>query len=70
MTTPAAPGAAGQDAAPLRPRLTAEQALTRLLGLVRTSRTVKNFTPKSLAGAFGVEFTMEGNRHVFHEQVN
>lgn len=70
MTTPAAPGAAGQDVAPHHPKLTAEQALTRLLELLRTSRTVKDFAPETLVEAFGVEFAREGNRHVFSEQVN
>ena len=55
MTTPAATGAAGQDAAPLRPKLTAEQALTRLLELIRTSRYVSDFTPERVSQVMGVE---------------
>ncbi|QWP76674.1 hypothetical protein J5226_24370 [Lysobacter sp. K5869] len=49
MTSAAAPPAAA-------PRLDAEQVLTRLLGLIRETERVEQFTPQRLSAAFGVDF--------------
>lgn len=70
MTTPAATGSAGQGAAPVQPRLDAEQVLTRLLELIRSSESIKDFTPAYLSKAMGVEFaTYRPGYHAFGEQV-
>lgn len=69
MTTPATSGA-GQDAAPLNPKLTAKQALARLLELIRSSRYLSDFTPERMSQVMGVEFvTYRPGYHAFGEQV-
>lgn len=58
------------DATPIRPKLTAEEALTRLLELIRTSRTSSEFTRDRMSQVFGVEFvTYRPGYHAFGEQV-
>ncbi|MFZ5662350.1 MAG: hypothetical protein ACOY9B_06510, partial [Pseudomonadota bacterium] len=51
------------DATPIRPKLTAEEALTRLLELIRTSRTLSDFTPERVSQVMGVEveFARDGS---------
>ncbi len=51
------------------PRLDAGQALTRLLDLVRDSRTVQDITPARLQATFGVAFAEQGGRLAFAEQL-
>lgn len=55
MTTPATPGDTEKDAAPLRPKMTPEQMLTRLLELIRSSRYRSEFTPERVSRIMGVE---------------
>lgn len=70
MTTSAIHGSAGQGGAPLHPKLTAEQVMTRLLELIRSSRYVSEFTPERLNKAMGVEFvTYRPGYYAFGEQV-
>lgn len=70
MTTPTAPGTIGKDTTPLRPKLTAEQVLIRLLELIRSSRYLSDFTPERLSQVIGVEFvTYRPGYHAFGEQV-
>ncbi|WP_147653811.1 hypothetical protein [Vulcaniibacterium gelatinicum] len=63
MTTSAPSDSAAGGGAPIRPRLTAEQALTRLLELIRTSRTLNDFTPERVSQVMGVEveFARDGS---------
>ena len=53
-------GTTDQNSTFIRPKLTAEQALTRLLELIRTTRTVKDFTPEKLTEVFGLEVWRDG----------
>jgi hypothetical protein len=72
MTTPASSGIAEQGGAPLRPRLTAEQALTRLLELIHSSRHLDDFTPERLREVMGTEITYAedgADRYGFGEQI-
>lgn len=70
MTNPATPGNAGQNTAPIQPRLAAEQVLTKLLGLIRNSKSIKDFTPEYLSKMMGVEFvTYSPGDHQYGEQV-
>lgn len=46
---------AGQGAAPVKPQITAEQALTRLLELIRSSKSIQDFTPEHVSQAMGVK---------------
>lgn len=70
MTTPAATGSAGHEAAPVHPQLDAGQVLRRLLELIRSSKTIKDFTPDYLSKAMGVELvTYRPGYHAFGEQV-
>ncbi|MCC4595817.1 hypothetical protein NRY95_01415 [Xanthomonas campestris pv. phormiicola] len=73
MTSSATPGAADQAAAPSSPKLTAEQMLTRLLALIRTSKSVAEFTPQRLSEVMGVEveYSEKGvERYGFGEKVS
>jgi hypothetical protein len=72
MTTPASSGVAEQRGAPLRPRLTAEQALGRLLELIRSSQHLDEFTPDRLREVMGTEISYAedgANRYGFGEQI-
>ncbi|WP_369935055.1 hypothetical protein [Xanthomonas tesorieronis] len=72
MTSSAKPGAADQAATPSSPKLTAEQMLTRLLALIRTSKSVAEFTPQRLSEVMGVkmDYASDGSgRYGFGEQV-
>lgn len=51
------------------PRLDAGQALTRVLALIRGSRTVQDITAGRLAETFGVPFAEDGGRLAFAEQL-
>lgn len=51
------------------PRLDAGQALTRVLALIRGSRTVQDITPARLQETFGVPFAEQGGRLAFAEQL-
>ncbi|OAX54140.1 hypothetical protein [Xanthomonas graminis] len=73
MTSSATPGAADQAAAPSSPKLTAEQMLTRLLALIRTSKSVAEFTPQRLKEVMGVdiEYARDGQaRYGFGEKLS
>lgn len=59
--------AAGQTFAP---RLDAEQALLRLLDLIRDSRTVADITAERLQRVFDLPFTESGGRFGFAEQLS
>lgn len=61
-----------QDAAApssFSPRLDAGQALSRLLALIRGSRTVQDITPSRLQETFGVPFGEQGGRLAYAEQL-
>lgn len=61
MTNAAAPGGTTrQNSTFTRPKLTAEQALVRLLELIRTTHKVKDFTPEKLTEVFGLEVWRDG----------
>ena len=73
MTSSATPGAADQATAPSSPKLTAEQMLTRLLTLIRTSKSVAEFTPQRLGEVMGIgiEYANDGKaRYGFGEKVS
>ncbi|GGA16695.1 hypothetical protein [Dyella nitratireducens] len=60
----------GITTAPIRPVLNAEQVLARLLVLIRTSRSVNEFTGEYLSEKMGVPFaTYRPGQHVFGEPV-
>lgn len=60
---------AGHDAEPVRSRLSPEQALTRLLDLIRTTRSVQDFTPEKLEEAFGLQVWRDGpDKYGFGQQ--
>ncbi len=72
MPNPIATGSGGQNAASLHSRLTAEQALTRLLELIRTSRYQSDFTPERLRQVMGTEinYAKDGaDRYGFGDQI-
>lgn len=70
MTTPATPGDPGKDATPLRPTMTAEQVLARLLELIRGSQYLSDFTTERMNQVMGVEFvTYRPGYQAFGEQV-
>lgn len=57
---------------PSSPRLDAEQLLSRLLDLIRNSRSIKDFTPEKLQEVTGmtIEFANDGSeRYGFGEQL-
>ncbi|MCW0393709.1 hypothetical protein NB696_000613 [Xanthomonas sacchari] len=73
MTSSPSSGAADQAAAPVSPKLSAEQMLSRLLTLIRTSRSVADFTPERLREVMGVAVERGENgveRYGFGEQVS
>ncbi|UYK88745.1 hypothetical protein [Xanthomonas sacchari] len=73
MTSSPSSGAADQAAAPVSPKLSAEQMLSRLLTLIRTSRSVADFTPERLHEVMGVEmdYARDGSgRYGFGEKVS
>ncbi|WP_267108866.1 hypothetical protein [Xanthomonas sacchari] len=73
MTSSPSSGAADQAAAPVSPKLSAEQMLSRLLTLLRTSRSVADFTPERLHEVMGVEmdYARDGSgRYGFGEKVS
>lgn len=53
--------------APLHPKLTAEQALLRMLELIRTSKTIADFTPERLEQVMGVPISPRGDGYGFYE---
>ncbi|WP_152540987.1 hypothetical protein [Luteimonas huabeiensis] len=57
-------------ASAVQPTLTAEQALTRLLELIRTTGSVQEFTPKKLQDTFGLPVWTDENRYGFGERLN
>ncbi|GHE31147.1 hypothetical protein ACFOED_08175 [Vulcaniibacterium thermophilum] len=57
------------DATPIRPKLTAEEALTRLLELIRTSRTLSDFTPERVSQVMGVELDRSADGYRYYERV-
>lgn len=60
----------GENAASIHPVLNAEQVLTRLLALIRTSHSVDQFTREYLSEKMGVPFaTHKPGQHVFGEPV-
>lgn len=60
----------GANTASVHPILNAEQVLTRLLALIRDSRSVHEFTPEYLSEKMGVPFaTHRPGQHVFGEPV-
>ncbi|WP_052338333.1 hypothetical protein [Luteimonas huabeiensis] len=64
MSPPEAAAPAGQ------PTLTAEQALARLLELIRTTESVREFTPERLESGFGLPvWHGQGGRYGVGEQV-
>lgn len=68
----AAPPASGPGAAPIQPRLSAEEVLTRLLDLIRSSKSIKDFTPERLHEVTGmtIEYAKDGSeRYGFGEQL-
>ncbi|MCC4592310.1 hypothetical protein LL974_14285 [Xanthomonas campestris pv. cannae] len=73
MTSSPSSGVADPAAAPVSPKLSAEQMLSRLLTLIRTSKSVAEFTPQRLREVMGVEVGPEENgvdRYGFGEQVS
>ncbi|TDK23720.1 hypothetical protein E2F46_10280, partial [Luteimonas aestuarii] len=71
ITTPTAPDTAGQDTSPVNPKLTAEQALTRLLELIRSSRFRSDFTPERLSQVMGVDVkTFSSGYYGYGEQIS
>lgn len=70
MTNTATAGSTGQSTTSIQPKLTAEQALTRLLELIRTTHSIQDFTPKKLTEVFGQELWADGpDRYGFGEQI-
>jgi hypothetical protein len=60
----------GQDIPPVQPKLTAEQVLTRLLELIRTTKSIEDFTPEHLSNVIGVEFkNISPGYYGFGEQI-
>jgi len=55
VTTTAQTGDASQDSAAINPKLNAEQALLRLLELIRTSKSAADFTQEQLSKIMGIE---------------
>lgn len=53
----------------IQPKLTAEQALLRLLELIRTSKTIADFTPERLSDVMGVPVTPRSDGYGFGEKV-
>lgn len=51
----------GSNATTIHPKLNAEQALTRLLGLIRNSRSLQDFTPKRLQDLMGTAISYANN---------
>lgn len=72
MTTTDQTGGAGQDSVTITPKLSAEQMLLRLLELIRSSKSVVDFTPEHLEKTMGVpiEYARDGSgRYGFGEAV-
>lgn len=70
MTATDTTGEAGHGAAPLQPKLSAHEALARLLELIRTTNSADDFTPTQLQEAMGVpiKYARDGaNRYGFGE---
>ncbi|WP_254459582.1 hypothetical protein [Xanthomonas sacchari] len=73
MTSSPSSGAADPAAAPVSPKLSAEQMLSRLLTLIRTSKSVAEFTPQRLREVMGVDvdYARDGSgRYGFGEKVS
>jgi hypothetical protein len=61
MSMPTTSDMDDQNAIPLQPKLTPEQGLTRLLGLIRTSRVLSDFTPERVGQAMGLEMELSSS---------
>lgn len=57
------------DAPRIQPRLSAEQALRRLLELIRTSKSISEFTPQRLEEAMGVPIQQWEKEYGFGERL-
>ena len=70
MTTAAETGEAGDDSGSIHPRLDAEQVLLRLLELIRSSKSVEDFTQEHMKKIMGVDFPIHApGRYGFGEQL-
>lgn len=72
MITTDETGNAGDDSRSVHPKLNAEQILLRLLELIRSSKSVEDFTPEHLSRTMGVEieYARDGSgRYGFGEAV-